>query len=211
MDFGHPKFQVLTRGGAFTYRLGSNLFFLIISQLDPLTPLYYSLLVEYLVVCTSSPQSTTVTNPPVGEQEGKNVHPIFPSPYLLFTLNMPPSAWQLPVKRMGNFCSRGESIRNIEIEIEELRNEIASLRLARGREVSGVLVQSGRTTASSSGGGGISDQTTVTTGRRAVGHRGGLGGHGESNAIEELVPLRWRQGRRRGTGGRGGRSRRRAA
>ena len=66
---------------------------------------------------------------------------------------------------MGNFCSRGESIRNIEIEIEELRNEIASLRLARGREVSEVEVQSGRTTASSSGGGGISDQTATTSKR----------------------------------------------
>ena len=111
---------------------------------------------------------------------------------------------------MGNFCSRSESIRNIEIEIEELRNEIASLRLVRGGEVSEVSVQSGRTTASSSGGGGISDQTG-TTRRRAVGHHSGLGGHGESIAIEELVPMRWRRGTRRRTGARGGGSRRRAA
>ena len=111
---------------------------------------------------------------------------------------------------MGNFCSRGESIRKIEIEIEELRNEIASLRLTRGREVSGVKTQSGRTTASSSGGGGISDQTTATTSRRAVGHHGGPGGHGESKAIEELVPMRWKQGTRGKAGVGGGRSRRRA-
>ena len=123
---------------------------------------------------------------------------------------MLPSASQLPVKRMGNFCSCGETIRNIEIEIEELRNEIASLRLARGREVSEVSVQSGRTTASSSGGGGISDQTG-TTNRRAVGHHGGLGVHWESKAVEELVPMRWKQGTRRRTGAGGGGSRCRAS
>ena len=116
---------------------------------------------------------------------------------------MLPSASQLPVKRMGNFCSRGESIRNIEFEIEELRNEIASLRLERGRE--GVRAESGRTTASGSEGGGVSDQTTAATRGRAVGHHGGLGGHGESIAIEELVPMRWRRGTRGGVRvGRGG-------
>ena len=76
--------------------------------------------------------------------------------------------------------------------------------------MSGVKTQSGRTTASSSGGGGISDQTTATTSRRAVGHHGGPGGHGESKAIEELVPMRWKQGTRGKAGVGGGRSRRRA-
>ena len=49
------------------------------------------------------------------------------------------------------------------------------------------------------GGATISDQTTTTTKREMIGHHGGLGGHGESKAVEELVPMRWRQGRRRGT------------
>jgi len=102
---------------------------------------------------------------------------------------------------MGNLCFRGESIRKIENEIEGLRNDIA--RLDRDRKALEVKTESGRTTAG--------DQTTTTTKRGAVGHHGGLGGHGESKAIEELVPMRWRQGRRRGTGVKGGRSQCRAA
>ena len=110
---------------------------------------------------------------------------------------------------MGNLCFRAESIRKIEIEIEGLRNDIA--RLDRDRKASEVKAEGGKTTASGSGGGGISDRTTVATMRRAVGHHGGLGGHGESKAVEELVPMRWRQGRQRGTRVGGSRSQRRAA
>ena len=110
---------------------------------------------------------------------------------------------------MGNFCSRGGSIRKIETEIEGLRNDIA--RLDRDRKALEVKVEGGATTADDSGDGVTSYRTTEATSRRAVGHHGGLGGHGESNAIEELVPMRWRQGRRRGTGVKGGRSCRRAA
>ena len=102
---------------------------------------------------------------------------------------------------MGNLCFRGESIRKIEIEIEGLRNDIA--RLDRDRKALEVKAEGRRTTAG--------NQTTTTTGRGTVGHHGGLGGHGESHAIEELVPMRWRQGRRGGTGVVGGRCRRRAA
>jgi len=108
---------------------------------------------------------------------------------------------------MGNLCFRGESIRKIEIEIEGLRNDIT--RLDRDRKASEVNAEGGRTTAGSSGGGGIPHQT-IEAMRTAVGHRDGLGGHGESIAIEELVPMRWKPGTRRGTGGKGGRSRRRA-
>jgi len=108
---------------------------------------------------------------------------------------------------MGNLCFRGESIRKIEIEIEGLRNDIA--RLDRDKKASEVNAEGGRTTAGVSGGSGIPHQTIEAT-RMAVGHRGGLGGHGESIAIEEMVPMRWKPGTRRGTGARGGRSRRRA-
>lgn len=107
---------------------------------------------------------------------------------------------------MGNLCFRGESIRKIEIEIEGLRNDIA--RLDRDRKASEVNAEGGRTTAGSSAG-GIPSQT-IEAKRMAVGHRDGLGGHGESIAIEEMVPMRWKPGTRRGTGGRGGRSRHRA-
>jgi len=110
---------------------------------------------------------------------------------------------------MGNLCSRGESIRKIEIEIEGLRNDIA--RLDRDRKGPEVKAEGGRTTASGSRGGGIPGQTTPTPRMGTVGHHGGLGGHGESKAIEELVPMRWRTRNRRGTGAEGGRSRHRAA
>ncbi|PUU81053.1 hypothetical protein B9Z19DRAFT_1191456 [Tuber borchii] len=99
---------------------------------------------------------------------------------------------------MGNLCFRGESIRKIEVEIEGLRNDIA--RLDRDRKALEVKTEGGRTTAG--------DQTTTTTKRGTVGHHGGLGGHGDSKAIEELVPMRWKQGARKGKGSRGGRSRR---
>ena len=69
--FWPPRCKVLTRGGAFAYRLGSNPSPSTISQLYPLTPLYYSLLVEYLVVYTSFPQLTTVTNPPGENKKAK--------------------------------------------------------------------------------------------------------------------------------------------
>ena len=59
--------------------------------------------------------------------------------------------------------------------------------------------ESGRATARSIGGSGISDQTTAAT-RRTVGHHGGLGAHGESKAVKEMVPVRWRQGTRGGAG-----------
>ena len=107
---------------------------------------------------------------------------------------------------MGNLCFRPESIRKIEIEIEGLRNDIA--RLDKDRKTWEIKAQDGRTTVSGSRDGRISDQTTAATMRRAVGHHGGLGGHGESKAMEELVPMRWRQGTRRGTGVVRGRSRR---
>ena len=102
---------------------------------------------------------------------------------------------------MGNLCFRGESIRKIENEIEGLRNEIA--RLDKDRKALEVKAEGERTT--------VGDQMATTTTRGTVRHHGGLGCHGESKAIEELVPMRWRQGRRRGTGVRGGRSRGRAA
>ena len=108
-----------------------------------------------------------------------------------------PHDYQL--KKMGNLCFRGESIRKIEVEIEGLRNDIA--RLDRDRKALEVRAE---------GGTAASGQTTTTTKRRTVGYHGGLGGHGESKAIEELVPMRWRRGRRGGTGVGGGRSRRRA-
>ena len=78
------------------------------------------------------------------------------------------------------------------------------------RKASELKAEGGRTTASGSGGGRISDQMTAATMRRAVGHHSGLGGHEESKVMEELVPMRWRQGRRGGTRVGGGRSRRRA-
>ena len=105
------------------------------------------------------------------------------------------------IKKMGNICFRGESIQKIENEIEGLRNDIA--RLDRDRKALEMKAEGGRTTAS--------DQTTTTTGRGTVGHHGGLGSHGGSNAIEELVPMRWRQGRRGGTRVGRCRSRHRAA
>jgi len=108
---------------------------------------------------------------------------------------------------MGNLCFRGESIRKIEIEIEGLRNDIA--RLDRDKKASEGKAEGGITTASSSGGGGIPHQTIEAT-RMAVRHRDGLGGHEESIAIEEMVPMRWKPGTRRRTGGKGGRNRRRA-
>ena len=100
---------------------------------------------------------------------------------------------------MGNLCFRGESIRKIEVEIAGLRNDIA--RLDRDRKALEMKAEGGGTTAR--------DQTT-TTGRGAVGHHGGLGGHGESKAIEEMVPMRWKQGKRGGTRVGGSISRRRA-
>jgi len=72
---------------------------------------------------------------------------------------------------MGNFCVFCESTRKIEIEIEELPNDIAGLRLVRSREVLEVKVESGRTTTSRSGGGGISDQTTAIASRRGWARR----------------------------------------
>ena len=162
-----------------------------------LHPLYYP--VGRTSGRTLSPQSTIVTSPPVGKQD-INVHSIFPSSHLQFALNILPSASRPPVKKMGNFCFRGESIRKIENEIEGLRSDIA--RLDRDRKALEVKTEGGGATAS--------DQTTTTTKRAMAGHHGGLGGHGESHAIEELVPMRWRHGRRRGTGVGGGRSRRRA-
>ena len=134
----------------------------------------------------------------------QSLPPLIPS-----TLNILPSTSRVPVKKMGNLCFRGESIRKIEIEIEGLRNDIA--RLDKDRKASEVKAEGGRTTASTCGGGGISYQTTEATMGKAVGHSAGLGGYGESKAIEELVPMRWKQGTRRGTGAGGGRSRRRAA
>ena len=113
---------------------------------------------------------------------------------------MLPSTSRPPVKKMGNLCFRGESIRKIEVEIEGLRNEIA--RLGEDRKALEVEAEDERTT--------VGDQIATTT-RGTVRRHGGLGCHGESKAIEELVPMRWRQGRRRGTGVRGGRSRRQAA
>ena len=107
------------------------------------------------------------------------------------------------IKKMGNLCFRPESIRKIEIEIEGLRNDIA--RLDKDRKTWEIKAEGGRTTVSGSSDGRISDQTTAATMRRAVGHHGGLGGHGESIAIEELVPMRWRRGARGGVRvGRGG-------
>ena len=113
---------------------------------------------------------------------------------------MLPSTSRPPVKKMGNLCFRGESIRKIEIEIEGLRNDIA--RLDKDRKALEVKTEEERTA--------VNGRTTTATGR-TVRHHGGLGCHGESKAIEELVPMRWRQGRRRGTGVRGGRNRCQAA
>ena len=106
---------------------------------------------------------------------------------------MLPSTSNPPVKKMGNLCFRGESIRKIENEIEGLRNDIA--RLDKDRKALEVKAEGETTTAC--------DQTATTT-RRTVRHHGGLGCHGESEAIVELVPMRWRQGTRRGTGVGGG-------
>ncbi|PUU81055.1 hypothetical protein B9Z19DRAFT_1122687 [Tuber borchii] len=85
---------------------------------------------------------------------------------------------------MGNLCFRPESIRKIEIEIEGLRNDIA--RLDKDRKASEMKAEGREITVSGGRGSKISDQTTAATMRRAVGHHGGLIGHGESKAIEEL-------------------------
>ncbi|KAG0643099.1 hypothetical protein HOY80DRAFT_947678 [Tuber brumale] len=74
---------------------------------------------------------------------------------------------------MGNFCSRGESIRKLEIEIGELRNDIA--RLARDREASEAKVGDGRTAARASSGGRIYDQGAASRRGRMVERYGRLG------------------------------------
>ncbi|KAG0135384.1 hypothetical protein HOY82DRAFT_536815 [Tuber indicum] len=55
---------------------------------------------------------------------------------------------------MGNLCSLSESIREMRIEIGELRNDIA--KLAKDREVPEVQAVGRRTTARGGGGGGSS-------------------------------------------------------
>jgi len=74
-----------------------------------------------------------------------------------------------------------------------------------------VKAKGGRTTTSGTRSGGMSSQTIPTARTKTVKHHGELGGHRESKAIEELVPMRWRTRNRRGTGVVGGRSRCRAA
>ncbi|KAG0643061.1 hypothetical protein HOY80DRAFT_916786 [Tuber brumale] len=88
---------------------------------------------------------------------------------------------------MGNFCSCSESIREMRIEIRELRNDIA--RLARDREVPEVRARGGRTTApggsSDGSSGAIHGQARVGTRRRwAVGR---YRNSEESRAAEEFV------------------------
>ncbi|PWW76027.1 hypothetical protein C7212DRAFT_321153 [Tuber magnatum] len=94
---------------------------------------------------------------------------------------------------MGNLCSYCQSIRKIEIEIGELRNDVA--RLARDREPTGVAVEGGRTVAGGGAGGGMRSQAAVATtrGSRAAGHRGGLRGPWNSKAVEELEAKRRRE------------------
>ncbi|RPA99280.1 hypothetical protein L873DRAFT_1806783 [Choiromyces venosus 120613-1] len=89
---------------------------------------------------------------------------------------------------MGNLCSRTESIRNIEAEIEELRGEMA--RLARGREEAETSTGIRTTTASGSSDSGSRTfhlPTAATKGSRIVRHRGGPGVPGRSEAAIEAV------------------------
>ncbi|KAG0643068.1 hypothetical protein HOY80DRAFT_1034590 [Tuber brumale] len=91
---------------------------------------------------------------------------------------------------MGNLCSLSESIREMRIEIGELRNDVA--RLAKDREVPEVRAESGRTTTRGGSGGGRGDgsggrydQTRVATRRSwAVGR---YRSSEESRAAEEFV------------------------
>ena len=181
--------------------LDSPLLFSFISSLYPLTPSSLS--------STSGTSSCLYPFPPNRPQsrvllwQNKTKAYIRSSPPLItiHTKHTTQCLTTTGIKKMGNLCFRGESIRKIEIEIEGLRNDIT--RLDKDRKALEIMTEGGRTTAG--------DQTTTTTKRRTVGHHGGLGGHGESKAIEELVPMRWRQGRRGGTRVGGGRSQRRAA
>ncbi|KAG0643071.1 hypothetical protein HOY80DRAFT_1034594 [Tuber brumale] len=86
---------------------------------------------------------------------------------------------------MGNFCSSAESIREMQIEIQELRNDIA--KLAKDREVPKVLAGDGMTTpqGGSSSSSRIYHQATIGTRRRwPVGRYGSLE---ESRAAEAFV------------------------
>ncbi|KAG0643070.1 hypothetical protein HOY80DRAFT_529019 [Tuber brumale] len=70
---------------------------------------------------------------------------------------------------MGNLCSRTEPIQEMQIEIRELRNDIA--RLARDREVPEVQVGGERTTARGGSSSGVFHQATTATRRsRPVGN-----------------------------------------
>ncbi|KAG0643069.1 hypothetical protein HOY80DRAFT_1098769 [Tuber brumale] len=84
---------------------------------------------------------------------------------------------------MGNLCSRSESIREVRIEIQQLRDDIA--RLATDREVPAVQAGGGRTTARGGSSSGIYHQATVATRRsRPVGR---FRSSEESRAAEEFV------------------------
>ncbi|KAG0135382.1 hypothetical protein HOY82DRAFT_600804 [Tuber indicum] len=83
---------------------------------------------------------------------------------------------------MENLCSRSGSIREMRIEIGELRNGPA--RSARDIEVQEVQIGGRITVSCGGGGGGISDQAIVATGSRTVGRHGSSS---ESKAAEEFV------------------------
>ncbi|CUS13975.1 unnamed protein product, partial [Tuber aestivum] len=94
-------------------------------------------------------------------------------------------------REMGNLCSGGESIRKMETEIGELRNDIA--RLAKDIEASDG--NAGRGTAAGDGSGSshqVSGKTAAATKRRStVGQQGGPRGSKNYKLFEE------QEGRRR--------------
>ncbi|KAG0135390.1 hypothetical protein HOY82DRAFT_479970 [Tuber indicum] len=84
---------------------------------------------------------------------------------------------------MGNLCSRSESIREMRIEIGELRKDIA--RLERDKEEPEEQAGGGRATARSGSSSGIHHQATIAVRRRwPVGRYGSIE---ESRAAEEFV------------------------
>ncbi|KAG0135389.1 hypothetical protein HOY82DRAFT_480030 [Tuber indicum] len=84
---------------------------------------------------------------------------------------------------MGNLCSRGEPIREMQIEIWELQNDMA--RLAKDREVPEVQAGGGRATVRGGSSSGIYHQATTGTWRSwPVGHFRTIE---ESSAAEEFV------------------------
>ncbi|RPA99277.1 hypothetical protein L873DRAFT_1789653 [Choiromyces venosus 120613-1] len=109
---------------------------------------------------------------------------------------------------MGNICSCGKSIREIKLEIGQLRNEIARVeREGAKKEDPGRGVEVGvdsRDGPSGAGGGGLHDQTTTTTTptptatrntRRVKGH----GRPGSSMAYQAVMePLAQERARRVG-------------